>query len=47
MTMGVGNGDVLGKAFWLAGKRGRIVVTNIHPVDRAVDRHPGRSMLTL
>ena len=31
MTMGVGNGDALGQAFWLAGKRGKIVVTNIHP----------------
>ena len=32
MTMGVGNGEALGKAFWLGGKRGKIVVTNIHPV---------------
>ena len=31
MTMGVGNGEVLGEAFWLGGKRGKIVVTNIHP----------------
>jgi S-(hydroxymethyl)glutathione dehydrogenase/alcohol dehydrogenase len=31
MTIGVGSGDVLGQAFWLAGKRGKIVVTNIHP----------------
>jgi NDMA-dependent alcohol dehydrogenase len=30
MTTGVGDGDVLGQAFHLAGKRGRIVVTNIH-----------------
>ena len=40
MTMGVGNGDVLGEAFWLGGKRSKIVVTNIHPV-RGLDRHPG------
>jgi S-(hydroxymethyl)glutathione dehydrogenase/alcohol dehydrogenase len=32
MTIGVGNGDVLGEAFWLGGKRSKIVVTNIHPV---------------
>ena len=32
MTCGVGNGDVLGQAFWLGGKRSKIVVTNIHPV---------------
>ena len=31
MTMGVGSGEVLGQAFWLAAKRGKIVVTNIHP----------------
>jgi NDMA-dependent alcohol dehydrogenase len=32
MATGVGNADVLGQAFWLAGKGGKIVVTNIHPV---------------
>ncbi len=32
MACGVGNGDVLGQAFWLGGKRSKIVVTNIHPV---------------
>ncbi len=31
MTMGVGSGDVLGEALALASKRGRVVVTNIHP----------------
>ena len=31
MTMGVGNGDALGQAFWLGGKRSKIIVTNIHP----------------
>ena len=31
MTMGVGNGEALGQAFWLAGKGSKIVVTNIHP----------------
>jgi len=31
MTIGVGNGDVLGQAFHLGGKRSKIVVTNIHP----------------
>ena len=29
--MGVGSGDVLGEALALASKRGRVVVTNIHP----------------
>ncbi|MFZ4720144.1 MAG: alcohol dehydrogenase, partial [Ilumatobacteraceae bacterium] len=28
-------GDVLGEAFWLGGKRSKIVVTNIHPVGEA------------
>ena len=31
MTMGVGSGAVLGEALALAAKRGRVVVTNIHP----------------
>jgi S-(hydroxymethyl)glutathione dehydrogenase/alcohol dehydrogenase len=35
MTMGVGNGDALGQAFWLGGKRSKIVVTNIHPTREA------------
>ena len=35
MTCGVGNGDVLGQAFWLGGKRSKIVVTNIHPSSEA------------
>jgi S-(hydroxymethyl)glutathione dehydrogenase/alcohol dehydrogenase len=35
MTIGVGNGDVLGQAFWLGGKRSKIVVTNIHPTAEA------------
>ena len=40
MTMGVGDGEVLGKAFWLASKGSKIVVTNIHPTLRAVDLDP-------
>ncbi len=31
MTIGVGDGEVLGAAFRLAAKRGRIVITNLHP----------------
>jgi len=31
MTMGVGNGQMIGEAMALAAKRGRVVVTNIHP----------------
>jgi S-(hydroxymethyl)glutathione dehydrogenase/alcohol dehydrogenase len=31
MTMGVGNGAMIGEAMQLAAKRGRVVVTNIHP----------------
>jgi len=31
MTMGVGEGAVLGEALALTAKRGRVVVTNIHP----------------
>ncbi len=32
MTMGVGNGALIGEAMALAAKRGRVVVTNIHPL---------------
>jgi S-(hydroxymethyl)glutathione dehydrogenase/alcohol dehydrogenase len=31
MTMGVGDGQMIGEAMALAAKRGRVVVTNIHP----------------
>jgi NDMA-dependent alcohol dehydrogenase len=31
MTMGVGRGDAIGPALGMASKRGRVVVTNIHP----------------
>ncbi|CAJ1500542.1 NDMA-dependent alcohol dehydrogenase [[Mycobacterium] burgundiense] len=31
MTMGIGSGEFLGSALALASKRGRVVVTNIHP----------------
>ncbi len=31
MTMGVGSGELMVQALAMAGKRGRIVVTNIHP----------------
>jgi S-(hydroxymethyl)glutathione dehydrogenase/alcohol dehydrogenase len=31
MTMGVGNGALMAEAMALAAKRGRVVVTNIHP----------------
>ncbi|MFM8794480.1 MAG: NDMA-dependent alcohol dehydrogenase [Acidimicrobiales bacterium] len=31
MTMGVGDGGVMGEAMALTSKRGRVVVTNIHP----------------
>jgi S-(hydroxymethyl)glutathione dehydrogenase/alcohol dehydrogenase len=32
MTMGVGNGELLASALALAAKRGRVVVTNLHPL---------------
>jgi NDMA-dependent alcohol dehydrogenase len=31
MTMGVGSGELLGEALAIAAKRGRVVITNIHP----------------
>jgi S-(hydroxymethyl)glutathione dehydrogenase/alcohol dehydrogenase len=31
MTMGVGSGEVMAEALALASKRGRVVVTNVHP----------------
>jgi len=46
MTAGVGNGDVLGEAFWLGAKKSRTVVTNIHPVAEQSIAIPG-SFLTL
>jgi S-(hydroxymethyl)glutathione dehydrogenase/alcohol dehydrogenase len=46
MTMGVGDGDALGEAFWLGGKRAKIVVTNIHPTVEQSMAVPG-AMLTL
>ena len=46
MTMGVGNGEALGKAFWLGAKRARIVVTNIHPTSEQSIQIPA-AMLTL
>ncbi len=41
MTMGVGNGEALGEAFHLGGKRAKIVVTNIHPTAEASIQVPG------
>lgn len=32
MTMGIGNGTLIGEAMALTAKRGRVVVTNIHPL---------------
>lgn len=46
MTMGVGDGAELGKAFWLGNKRARIVVTNIHPTSEQSIQIPA-SLLTL
>ena len=31
MTMGVGDAESVGKAFWLGGKRAKIIITNLHP----------------
>ncbi len=46
MAMGVGNGDALGEAFHLGGKRSKIVVTNIHPTVEPSMAIPG-AFLTL
>jgi NDMA-dependent alcohol dehydrogenase len=35
MTMGVGSGELMGQALALAAKRGRVVVTNLHPAMEA------------
>jgi S-(hydroxymethyl)glutathione dehydrogenase/alcohol dehydrogenase len=32
MTMGVGDGQAIGAALAVTAKRGRVVITNIHPV---------------
>jgi NDMA-dependent alcohol dehydrogenase len=44
MTMGVGSGEVIGQALALASKRGRVVVTNIHP---ALEMSASMSLLDL
>jgi S-(hydroxymethyl)glutathione dehydrogenase/alcohol dehydrogenase len=44
MTMGVGSGEVIGQAMALASKRGRVVVTNIHP---ALEASASMSLLDL
>ncbi len=42
-TMGVGEGDQIGASLGLVGKRGRVVVTNIHPAaeTQGDDERPG------
>lgn len=44
MTMGVGSGEVMADALALAAKRGRVVVTNIHP---AMEASASMSLLDL
>jgi NDMA-dependent alcohol dehydrogenase len=44
MTMGVGSGEMIGSAMALAAKRGRVVVTNIHP---ALEYSASMSLLDL
>ena len=44
MTMGVGSGQLIGEAMALTAKRGRVVVTNIHP---ALEFGASMSMLDL
>jgi len=44
MTMGVGSGEVMAEGLALAAKRGRVVVTNIHP---ALEMSANMSLLDL
>jgi S-(hydroxymethyl)glutathione dehydrogenase/alcohol dehydrogenase len=44
MSMGVGSGELLGAALGIAAKRGRVVVTNIHP---ALETSANMSLLDL
>ena len=44
MTMGVGSGDLMIQALAVASKRGRVVVTNIHP---AIEMSASMSLLDL
>ncbi len=46
LTMGVGDGEVLGEAFHLGGKGAKIVVTNIHPTSETSISIPA-TLLTL
>ena len=44
MTMGVGEGDLMGQAMAMVGKRGRVVVTNLH---RAAEASASISLLDM
>ena len=46
MTMGVGDAESVGKAFWLGGKRAKIVITNLHPTSEMTLQVPA-TLLTL
>jgi len=46
MTMGVGDAESVGKAFWLGGKRAKIIITNLHPTSEMNLQVPA-VMLTL
>jgi NDMA-dependent alcohol dehydrogenase len=46
MTMGVGDAESVGKAFFLGGKRAKIVITNLHPTSEMNLQVPA-TMLTL
>ena len=46
MTMGVGDAESVGKAFFLGGKRAKIIITNLHPTSEMNIQVPA-VMLTL
>ncbi len=44
MTMGIGSGELIAAALAITAKRGRVVVTNLHPaVETSAKRQPARS----
>jgi len=44
MAMGTGDGETLGEAFNLGGKRSKIIVTNLHSTSEGTINVPGIMM---
>jgi Zn-dependent alcohol dehydrogenase len=47
MTMSVGRGEALASALAIAAKRGRVVITNVHPVAETHSSMSGLQMMSM